>query len=230
MAPLVSVVVPVLDDAPAVARLLSRLPPHPGVEVLVVDGACDSRLEVLTNRRADVRLIRCEPGRGGQMNAGAAEAAGAWLLFLHADSILPEGWLDALSAVAPPVVGGWFRFALDDASWQARCLERAVAWRVAFLRLPYGDQGYFVRPETFRALGGYDPIPLMEDVAFVRRLVQAGPVVELPLPLLTSARRWRADGWLRRSARNLVLVSLYFAGVPPARLARWYERTAPRRS
>ena len=64
----------------------------------------------------------------------------------------------------------------------------------------------------------------MEDVAFVRRLVKAGPVAELPLPLVTSARRWRADGWLRRSARNAALVSLYFAGVPPARLARWYER------
>ena len=223
MAPLVSVVVPVLDDTAAVARLLSRLPPHPGVEVLVVDGGRDTQLEALTNGRTDVRLTRSEPGRGGQMNAGAARAGGAWLLFLHADSVLPAGWLDALSAVAAPVVGGWFRFALDDASWQARWLERAVAWRVRFLRLPYGDQGYFVRRETFRALGGYDPIPLMEDVAFIRRLVKAGPVVELPLPLVTSARRWQADGWLRRSARNLALVSLYFAGVPPARLARWYE-------
>ena len=73
--------------------------------------------------------------------------------------------------------------------------------------------------ELFHALGGFDDIPLMEDVAFVRRLVRAGAVIELPLPLVTSARRWRADGWLRRSARNLVLVSLYFAGVPPARLA-----------
>ena len=224
MAPLVSVVVPVLNDAPAVARLLSQLPPHPEVETLVVDGSHDTRLEALTNGRTDVRLIRSEPGRGRQMNAGAADAAGDWLLFLHADSALPAAWLDAVSAVAPPVVGGWFRFALDDASWQARWLERAVAWRVRLLRLPYGDQGYFVRRETFRALGGYDSIPLMEDVAFVRRMVRAGPVAELPLPLVTSARRWRADGWVRRSARNLVLVSLYFAGVPPARLARWYER------
>jgi GT2 family glycosyltransferase len=164
------------------------------------------------------------------MNAGAAAAAGAWLLFLHADSTLPAAWVEAIASVAPGVGGGWFRFALDDAAWQARWLERAVAWRVRLMRLPYGDQGYFVRRERFAALGGFDEVPLMEDVAFVRRLVKAGPVAELPLPLVTSARRWRADGWLRRSARNAALVSLYFAGVPPARLARWYERKSPQKA
>ena len=230
MAPLVSVVVPVLDDAPAVDRLLRHAPPHPLVEMLVVDGGSDRRLDDLTSARPDVRLLRSQPGRGRQMNAGAAAATGAWLLFLHADSTLPPGWVEALAAVAPGVGGGWFRFALDDGAWQARWLERAVAWRVRFLRLPYGDQGYFVRRELFAALGGFDQIPLMEDVAFVRRLVKAGPVAELPLPLVTSARRWRADGWLRRSARNAALVSLYVAGVPPARLARWYERKSPQKA
>lgn len=222
--PLVSVVVPVLDDAGAVARLLAGCPPHPWAEILVVDGGYDARLDRLAGGRADVRLLRCPAGRGRQMNAGAAAAAGAWLLFLHADSTLPTGWLAEMARLGPDVVGGWFRFALDDEAWQARWLERMVAWRVRWLRLPYGDQGIFVRRTTFEALGGYPDIPLMEDVALVRRLVRAGPVQEIPLPLVTSARRWRADGWLRRSARNLGLISLYFAGVSPARLARWYER------
>ena len=112
---------------------------------------------------------------------------------------------------------------IQDASHVHR-VERAVALRVRLFRLPYGDQGFFVRREIFESIGGYRELPLMEDVDFIRRLVAAGPVVELPRTLLTSARRWRRDGWLRRSARNVLLVSLYFGGVPPGRLARWYVR------
>ena len=106
-------------------------------------------------------------------------------------------------------------------------IERLVAWRVHRLRLPYGDQGLFVRRRVFERLGGFRELPLLEDVEFVRRLVRTGPVVELPLALVTSSRRWRRDGWLRRSTKNLAIVGLYLAGVPPARLARWY-RGAPR--
>jgi len=222
--PLVSVVVPVLDDARAVASLLARCPPHPRVEILVVDGGYDVRLDVLAGERVDVRLLRCPAGRSRQMNAGAGAAVGAWLLFVHADSTLPLGWQAEMEGLGPEVVGGWFRFALDDDAWQARWLERMVAWRVRWLQLPYGDQGIFVRRTTFEALGGYPDIPLMEDVALVRRLVRAGAVQQIPLPLMTSARRWRTDGWFRRSARNVCLVSLYFAGVSPDRLARFYER------
>jgi rSAM/selenodomain-associated transferase 2 len=158
------------------------------------------------------------------MNAGAASASGEWLLFLHADSRLPPGWIDHLRRVPGDAVGGWFRFALDDAAWQARVIERGVAWRVRLFRLPYGDQGLFVRPNAFRALGGFHELPLMEDVEFVRRLKRAGRLFQLPVPLVTSARRWRRDGWFRRSAGNLVLLACYFAGVSPVRLARWYIR------
>jgi GT2 family glycosyltransferase len=121
-------------------------------------------------------------------------------------------------------IGGWFRFALDDPAWQARLIERGVALRVRLLRLPYGDQGLFVRRDVFMTLGGFREWPLLEDVEFVRRLVRAGPTHEVRLPLITSARRWRQDGWFRRSARNLAIISCYFAGMAPARLARWYSR------
>lgn len=220
--PLLTVVIPVLADADAAERLTAQIGADPAVEVIIVDGGHDERLASIAGARAQTRLIQTAPGRARQMNAGARIANGEWLLFLHADSSLPIGWQSALSSVDSHAIGGWFRFALDDAAWQARVIERLVAWRVRRLRLPYGDQGLFVRRDAFQSLGGFREQPLLEDVEFVRRLVAAGPVAEVPLPLTTSARRWRHDGWLRRSARNTAIVSLYFAGVAPETLARWY--------
>jgi rSAM/selenodomain-associated transferase 2 len=204
--PLVSVIVPVYRDDEALARLRAQL-------------GTDPRLEVIVSEPPPL-------GRGAQMNAGARRATGRWLLFLHADSTLPDGWLDALdrSTRDPSVAGGWFRFALDAPDWQARTIERLVAVRVRIWRLPYGDQGVFVRRDVFDRLGGFREWPFLEDVEFVRRLIYTGRMAEIPLPLVTSARRWEHDGWFRRSARNLAIVVLYFLGVSPARLARRYSR------
>jgi rSAM/selenodomain-associated transferase 2 len=218
-----SVVIPVLDDLDAAERLLTQIPPDSDVEIIVVDGGIDARLEQGIHAHPGARYLRAGPGRARQMNTGAASAAGEWLLFLHADSELPPGWQRAIAALPTPVIGAWFRFALDDAAWQARLIERLVGWRVRWLTLPYGDQGFVVRRDTFAALGGFRDLPLMEDVEFVRRLARAGVVRELPLPLRTSARRWRRDGWFRRSTRNTVLVGLYLLGVSPSRLATWYR-------
>jgi glycosyltransferase involved in cell wall biosynthesis len=202
MNPFLSVIIPIREeDAPLAEALRAAIGTHPDLEVLTVTGT----------------------QRGAQMNDGASRAAGRWLLFLHAVSRLAPGWDAALRTAPAGAVGGWFRFALDDAAWQARLIERGVAWRVRLLRLPYGDQGLFVRRDVFARLGGFRALPLLEDVDLVRRLRREGPLFEVPLPLLTSSRRWRHDGWLRRSARNLAIISAYFAGVSPARLARWYR-------
>jgi rSAM/selenodomain-associated transferase 2 len=222
MPPTITLVIPVLFDADFASALLSSLAGS-GVEIIVVDGGSDARLDAIVAGHPGAILRRVDRGRARQMNAGAASAAGEWLLFLHADSTLPAGWQAAIAALGDDVVGGWFRFALDDAAWQARVIERLTAWRTRHLRLPYGDQGVFVRRRVFQQLGGFPELPLMEDVAFARRLVRAGHVVELPLSLRTSARRWRRDGWFRRSTKNIVLVALYFAGIKPERLARWYR-------
>jgi rSAM/selenodomain-associated transferase 2 len=231
MPPLVSVIVPVRDDSAAAGLLLAQIGVDPRLEIIVVEaegGVGPS----LSSARSDVRVLGSRPGRAIQMNAGAATATGDWLLFLHADSRLPPRWIDVFEeavrsrrGVRENVSGGWFRFALDDPSWQARLIERGVRLRVQVLTLPYGDQGLFVRRDVFESMGGYREIPLMEDVEFVRRLVRTGPVLELPLALATSARRWQRDGWFRRSARNIVLIACYYAGVRPERLARWYARS-----
>ncbi len=179
-----------------------------------------------------------------QLNAGAARAEGRWLWFVHADSMLPSGFpaifsrldgvgadsaADAETKVAPgaadpEVVGGSFRFALDSAAWQARVWERGVALRVALFGLPYGDQGLFVRRDVFERMGGFRPIPLMEDVEFVGRMKREGRMVHLKVKVVTSARRWERDGWWRRSLRNLGLLALYDVGVTPDELARRYEK------
>jgi len=224
MLPLVTVVTPVLGDTGATRMLLQQIPTTPDVDIIIVDGGADPEIESIVTAHGRATLCRTTVGRAHQMNAGAASAAGEWLLFLHADSTLPQGWLQAIADLGDDTAGGWFRFALDDTAWQARVIEQLVAWRVRCLRLPYGDQGLYVRRRVFQQLGGFRELPLLEDVEFVRRLIRIGRVVELPLVLRTSSRRWHRDGWFRRSMKNLAIVGLYLAGVPPARLARWYRK------
>jgi hypothetical protein len=120
-----------------------------------------------------------------------------------------------------PDLAGCFRFRLDAREWQARWVERGVALRVRRLGLPYGDQGLLVSRRVYEEDGGYRPLPLMEDVDLVRRLGR-GRIRLLEADAVTSAERWRRGGWIRRSARNLVLLGLYGAGVRPERLARLY--------
>lgn len=225
-----TVIVPVLADAAAAARLLASLPPGDGLSVVLADGGDDPQLASLAAGRPDTRLVHSSPGRARQMNAGAAGATTDWLIFLHADSVMPAGWRDPIEALPDDVVAGWFRFELDDPAWQARLLEQLVALRVRLFRLPYGDQGLLVRREAFERIGGFAELPLLEDVEILPRLRRVGRLTPLPLPLRTSARRWRADGWVRRSLRNVAIILLYGIGVPPARLRNWYARPGTGRS
>ena len=226
----VSIVIPVLNDTEALGHLLATIPADSGVDLVVVNGgAADDRLTAIC-RRPGLRLLTSAPGRGRQMNVGASAASGRWLVFLHADTRLPPQWLDELrgASVDPAIVGGSFRFRLDSGAWQARLIECAVRRRVRWLDLAYGDQALFVRRDVFEAIGGYREWPLMEDVDFVRRLRHAGRLYHSAHPALTSARRWESDGWWRRSAKNVMLQALFFAGVSAERLAGWYSHPAPR--
>ena len=240
-APLVSVVIPVLRDGEELERLLVELVSQPlagsgaggGCEVIVVNGdEADPAIPLLRTRFATVRWAAAEPGRARQMNAGARLAAGAWLLFLHADTCPAPAWLDEIRRIdaEPRTVAGALRLTLRSRDWRARIVERGVAWRVRWMRLPYGDQGIFVRRSAFEQVGGYRPLPLMEDVDLVRRLRHRGPMAFSRVPILASARRWEHDGWMRRTGLNLLLLLAYAAGVPPARLAHAYygDRGAPR--
>lgn len=222
---LVSVVVPVRDDAAALARVLAGLPPAGGVEVIVSATPGDEApLAALRAARPDVRWVSGPPGRGPQLNRGAAEALGRWLWFVHADSAVPPGWGDQFARLdGEDIVGGSFAFGLASAAWQARVIEWGVRWRVRIFGLPYGDQGMFVRRAVFERMGGFAPLPLMEDVEFVRRLHREGRLAHLTVKLPTSARRWEQQGWWRRSTANVLTLGLYALGASPERLARRYN-------
>jgi rSAM/selenodomain-associated transferase 2 len=217
-----SVVIPALNAAAGLPATLAALGDIPAEVVLVDGGSTDGTADLAAQGGACV--VRAPRGRGGQLAAGAAAARGPWLLLLHADTVLDPGWADAVrDAMRDPGRAAYFRFALDDAAPAARRLERAVAWRCRVLALPYGDQGLLIHRSLYDRVGGYRPLPLMEDVDMVRRLGRRRLTV-LGAAAVTSSRRWRQDGWLRRSARNLLCLALFYAGVPAERIARLYGR------
>ncbi|MGX9962084.1 TIGR04283 family arsenosugar biosynthesis glycosyltransferase [Roseomonas sp. F4] len=211
-----SVVIPALNAAATLPAVLAALGDAPA-EVLVVDGGSTD-----ATAQAAARVITAPRGRGPQIAAGIAAARGPWLLLLHADTRLAPGWAEAVrAAMARPDRAAYFRFALDDAAPQARRLERAVAWRCRVLGLPYGDQGLLIHRDLLDQIGGMRPLPLMEDVDLVRRIGRAR-LVAMPVDAITSAARWRRDGWLARSARNLTCLALFYAGLPTGMIARIY--------
>lgn len=225
--PLVSIVIPVWRDERALARGLRLLRSRSDIEVIA---ACvlgeEPRYDDLRAVHPNVIWVSAPRGRAVQMNAGARAARGRWLLFLHADSVLPPDWFEAVARAdaRTAVVAGAFRLSIDSPAWQARIVEAGVRLRVAALGLPYGDQGLFVRRAAFEQLGGYRDLPLMEDVDLVRRVSAIGHLARTSAAVRTSARRWQHDGWFRRSARNLQLASAFLLGAPAARLARTYFR------
>lgn len=225
----ISIIIPVLNEEALLPRTLDRLECFSGVEIILVDGGStdgtDALLQSWSGRPSSQNrvVLRGDRGRARQMNAGAKRAAGEIFLFLHADSLLPDGAIDAIREAMrlPAVGGGAFRFKIDSEHRFLKILETLVNLRSSLLKLPYGDQGIFVRRERFEQLGGYADLPLMEDVDFIRRLKKTGKTVLLDRPILTSPRRWLREGMYRTTLRNIMLISLYFAGVHPRRLERW---------
>ena len=216
-----STVIPTLNAAATLPATLAALGPvH---EIVVADGGSGDAT-VARAMEAGARVIAAPRGRGPQLAAGIAAATAEWLLLLHADTSLAPGWRKAAATHMRdhPDKAGWFRFALDSADPRARRLERLVAWRCRVLALPYGDQGLLLRRDTLRDVGGVRPLPLMEDVDLVRRLGRHR-LVGLDAAALTSVAKWERDGWYRRSARNLLCLSLWRLGVPSARIARIYR-------
>jgi rSAM/selenodomain-associated transferase 2 len=228
---MISVVIPTFNASGALVPTLAALVPAlvAGLvrEAIVVDGGSSDDTRSIADA-AGTQLIEAKRGRGTQLDAGAARAKGDWLLFLHADTVLDPGWEEEVRHFIERVESGrrrqaaaFFRFALDDDGFMPRMVERFVAFRCSVFGLPYGDQGLLISRKLYGRLGGFRPLPLMEDVDLVRRLKRR-EIVMLKSRAVTSAQRYQHDGYFFRGLRNLGLILLYYLRVPARVLARLY--------
>lgn len=221
-----AVVIPTLDAADHLSQTLASLAPLGAAETIVVDGGSADRTPLIAADHG-ARVITSGRGRGQQLMAGAAAARADWLLFHHADTRLDAGGCAAVLAYvsrgeASEGQAAYFRFRLGDASPYARWVEAWVALRCRLFALPFGDQSLLIARTLYGRIGGYRPLPLMEDVDLVERLGRRR-LHCLPAAAVTSAERYRRDGYLSRGLRNLLCFALYRAGVPSARLTAFYS-------
>lgn len=222
---LISVVIPTLNEEVNLPVTLRQLAERPDVELIVVDGGSRDRTVEIAQQYTPYVFVT-HPGRAHQMNAGARHATGDILLFLHADSYLLSGAIDEIQRriIGDGAVGGAFDLHIDSQRRLCRLVAKAASRRSRLLRLPYGDQGIFVWRQVFELLGGFPEIPIMEDFAFARQLRRQGRLAFISSGLITSGRRWNANGVLKTTFVNWWVTILFFLRVSPLRLRRTYDR------
>jgi len=222
-----SVIVPVRGESVQINALIEHIcgtAQSYKCQIIVVDGD-PAGATIGSIRDSNVIALTSEPGRGRQMNAGAAIASGDVLIFLHADTRLPPRAFTKIDHLLEndDCVGGAFALGIDSKRVGIRYVELAAAFRCRFLRVPYGDQAIFMRKDYFEHVGGYREIQLMEDIDLMRRVKRAGGKISIiDDRVSTSARKWEKDGIFFGSLRNHILAGLFYLGVSPEKLARFY--------
>ena len=220
--PRLSVIIPALNEEDAIARAVDSAMATRSVEVIVADGGSGDRTAAVAASRG-ASVIQSPKGRAAQMNAGAGRASGEVLVFLHADTVLPPGYDRAIARTLelPGTAGGAFRLSIVGGSRSLRVIEALAHWRSIVLGMPYGDQALFLTADVFRRIGGFPPLPIMEDFELTRRLRPLGRIRIAPEPVVTSARRWRDGGIWKTTLLNQICLAAYLAGVPAGRVATW---------
>ncbi len=221
--PRISVIIPTLNEEAHLLQAIGRARAGFNVEIIVADGgSADRTLE----KSVGARVLECTQRRAAQQNAGVAETSGEILLFLHADTLLPErwDWIVRETLADPAVVLGAFTFKIREQMRGLKFIEDTANKRSKKWNMPFGDQGLFMRRATFERAGGFPDLPIMEDYAFVRRLRRLGTVITVPEAAITSGRRWQQHGVFKVTLVNKLMIFGYHLGLSPERLARFYRK------
>ena len=210
---------------------LALLKTNEPYEIIVVDG--DPRADTLQALRNKTNMVclTSPPGRANQMNLGAKNAEGEILIFLHADTELPHNALDRITSIMERVqyIGGAFDLGIKSEKLMLKLIAKVASWRSRLTRIPYGDQGIFIKKDYFLNIGGFKDIPLMEDVELMKRIKQlGGKIFIIPERVFTSPRRWEKEGILYCTMRNWLLLSLFHLGISPNKLAQYYPNEGSR--
>ncbi|MGI8504672.1 MAG: TIGR04283 family arsenosugar biosynthesis glycosyltransferase [Hassallia sp.] len=223
--PKISIIIPVLNEAENIRQAIACTQPSTNIEVIVVDGGSEDDTYKIADD-LDVTIISSVPDRAVQMNKGARLANGDILLFLHADTRLPAGYDVMIRTVLQKTgtVAGAFALRIDAEVASLRLVEWGVNMRSRFWQMPYGDQAIFLTKETFNKIGNFPELPFMEDFEIMRRLKRIGRITIIPVPVITSARRWLQKGIWKTTLINQIIIIAYLLGVPPQRLIRWYRQ------
>ena len=210
----ISVIIPTFNEEETISQCLETVIDIPGIEVIVADGGSTDRTVEIVGQHRDVKVVTSVMGRSIQMNKGAESSCGGILLFLHADCVLPREAILNVRAVfeGSLFVGGAFKIRLLSDKLFYRVIEKGINFRSKIFKLPYGDQGLFVKRSVFEQLGGFREMPNCEDLDFVCRLKKQGKIIVLDERVSSSIRRWENHGILRTSFRNQFLLSSYVLG------------------
>ena len=229
--PIISIIIPVFNEAENIQSFLKQFENYSEIEIIIVDGGSTDKtkakiVELAIGDRQTKLVTNSQLGRANQMNYGAALATGEILLFLHADTILPDNYQQIVQNILKrkDVIVGAFQLSINSPKKSLRLVEKMVNLRSRFLSFPYGDQGFFLTKDNFNRLGGFADIPIMEDFNLIQKAKRYGKIAITDAAVITSPRRWQKLGVIKTTIINQLIIVGYYLKISPDKLKKLYHR------